>query len=119
MIDLSNYRIIDISHELLPGERKLDRRYLHGERFHGRPIEVEEFESFNARMHFIHSQTHNGTHVEAPYKYDEDGADIAEMPPERYMGEAIVDDMDHRAGAAVTPDYLAAAGIKADDIVLL
>ena len=119
MIDLSNYRIIDISHELVPGERKLDGRYLHGEPFHGRSVEVEEFEAFNARMHFIHSQTHNGTHVEAPYKYDENGADIAQMPVDRYMGEAVVSDMDHRAGEEVTPDDLAAAGIKADDVVLL
>ncbi|SVD28933.1 uncharacterized protein METZ01_LOCUS381787, partial [marine metagenome] len=36
MIDLSRYRIIDLSHELLPGERKQDGVYLHGEPFYGR-----------------------------------------------------------------------------------
>ena len=43
MIDLSKYRVIDLSYELLPGERKIDGRYLHGEPFVGRPIQVQEF----------------------------------------------------------------------------
>jgi hypothetical protein len=43
MIELSNYRIIDLSHELIPGERRIDGRYLHGEPLFGRPIEVQEF----------------------------------------------------------------------------
>ena len=66
MIDLSKYRIIDLSHELVPGERKLDGRYLHGEPFYGRPVEVQEMMAYNARMHFIQSETHNGTHVSIP-----------------------------------------------------
>ena len=79
MIDLCRYRLIDLSHELIPGERKQNGTYLHGEPFNGRSVEVQEFYAYNARMHFIQSQTHNGTHVEAPYKYDENGADIANM----------------------------------------
>ena len=31
MIDLSKYRIIDLSHEMVPGEQKIDGHYLHGE----------------------------------------------------------------------------------------
>jgi len=120
MIDLTKYRIIDLSHELVPGEQKLNGQYLHGvPSFNGRTVELKEFEAYNARMHFIHSQTHNGTHVEAPYKYDENGADIASMPLERYMGEAVVCDMDHRAGREVTPNDLINAGIKTNNIVLL
>ncbi len=80
MIDRSKYRIIDLSYELVPGEQKIDGRYLHGEPFYGRPIEVQEFIAYDARMHFIRTQTHNGTHVEAPYKYDENGADDGSMP---------------------------------------
>ena len=33
MIDLSKYRIIDLSHEMVPGEQKIDGHYLHGEPF--------------------------------------------------------------------------------------
>ena len=62
MIDLSKYRIIDLTVELTPGERKLDGRYLHGSTFYDRPIEVQEFIAYGARMHFIQGQTHTGTH---------------------------------------------------------
>jgi hypothetical protein len=31
MIDLSKYRVIDLSYELIPGERKIDGTYTHGE----------------------------------------------------------------------------------------
>jgi kynurenine formamidase len=120
VIDLSKYRIIDLSHELVPGERKIDGTYLHGEPFHGRPVEVQEMMAFNARMHHIQSETHNGTHVEAPYKYSDDGADIASMPVESYIGEAVLCDFAHKGeGEAVTPEDLREAGVKPGDIVLL
>ena len=119
MIDLSKYRIIDLSHELVPGERKLDGRYVHGEPFHGRPVEVEEFIAFNARMHFIQSQTHNGTHVEAPYKYDENGLDVGAMPLELYIGEAVVCDLGSVDGQEITPEHLRERGVQKGDIVLL
>jgi hypothetical protein len=49
MIDLNKYRVIDLSYELEPGERKLDGRYLHGRTSFDRPIEVQEFIAFGAR----------------------------------------------------------------------
>lgn len=55
MIDLSKYRIIDLSHEMVPGEQKIDGHYLHGEPFFGRSVEVQEFMAYGARMHFIQS----------------------------------------------------------------
>ena len=71
MIDLSKYRILDLSHELFPSEQKIDGHHRHGEPLNGRPVELSEFHHSddNSRMHFIRSQTHNGTHVEATYKY--------------------------------------------------
>jgi kynurenine formamidase len=120
MIDLSKYRVIDLSYELLPGERKIDGRYLHGEPFVGRPIQVHEFIAFSARMHFIQSETHNGTHVESAYKYSEDGTDIGSMPVESYMGEAVVCDFAHKSeGEAVTSDNLREAGVRGGDIALI
>ena len=35
MIDLSRYRIIDLSHELFPSEQKTDGRQRHGKPFFG------------------------------------------------------------------------------------
>ena len=119
MIDLSKYRIIDLSHELVPGERKIDGRYLHGEPRGGRPIEVQEFNAFNARMHFIQGQTHAGTHVEGAYKYSETGADLASMPLESYLGEAAACNFTaKKAGEAVTSEDFRRAGVKPGDIVL-
>ena len=121
MIDLSRYRIIDLSHELFPSEQKTDGRQRHGKPFGGeRPIDLQEFyhSEDGSRMHFIQSQTHNGTHVEASYKYAEDGADAAEMPIYTYIGEAAACNFTRKQGAPVTPQDLAQAGVQSRDIVL-
>jgi kynurenine formamidase len=120
MIDLSRYRVIDLSYSIMPGERKIDGRYLHGEPFYGRWTEVQEFIAYGARMHFVQTQTHLGTHAEAPYKYSEAGADLGSMPPESYMGEAVVCKFsDKSAGEAIGVEDIKKFGIKAGDIVLL
>jgi kynurenine formamidase len=120
MIDLSAYRIVDLSVEMVPGEQKIDGRFLHGEAPHGRPIKLHEFIAYGARMHFIESETHNGTHVESPNKYSEAATDLGAMPVETYLGEAIVGDFSGKtAGAPITVADLRAVGIKQGDILLL
>jgi len=69
--------------EVLPGERKGDGRYFHGRPLHGRACEVDEFIAYTARMHFIRSETHMGTHLESPYKYFEEGKDVASLRSSR------------------------------------
>ena len=119
MIDLSKYRIIDLSHEIIPGELKVDGRYLHGEPTGGRSVELQEFFAYEARMHFIQGQTHIGTHSEAPYKYSDAGADVGSMPLETYMGEAAACNFsDKGPGEPVTPDDFRRAGVRSGDIVL-
>ena len=119
MIDLAKYRIVDLTYELVPGERKIDGRYLHGEPLGGRPIEVQEFTGYGARMHFFQAQTHLGTHVEATYKYDEAGPDLGAMPVESYLGEAIVCNFSHKREAEpIVIAELREAGVKRGDIVL-
>jgi len=119
MIDLDKYRIIDLSYELMPGERRIDGRYLHGEPLWGRPMEVQEFIAYGARMHFIQGQTHAGTHAEGSYKYAEDGADLAHMPLQSYLGEAVCCDFTaKKPGEAVSTDDFRAAGVRSGDIVL-
>ena len=100
--------------------------------------------AFDSRTHFIHSQTHNGTHVETPYNYDENGADVGSMSVESYTCQAVVCDMSHSGGRggsgpgqpprwaslpskhasapasqAVRPEDLGEAGVGTGDIVLL
>lgn len=119
MIDLSKYRIIDLSYEMVPGEQKIDGRYLHGQTFYDRPIEVQEFEAYGARMHFIQGQTHTGTHVECPYKYDEEGPDFADMPLTTFMGEAVACDFSAKGGGeAITVQDFRRCNVQPDDIVL-
>ena len=119
MIDLSKYRVIDLSYELVPGERKINGRYLHGKTFYDRPIEVQEFIAYGARMHFIQGQTHSGTHVECPYKYSEEGADFVDMPLTTFMGEAVACNFTYKKGGeAITIDDFRKFGVKKDDIVL-
>lgn len=120
MIDLSKFRIIDLTRAMHPGERKIDGSYFHGEPRGGRPIELQEFIAYGARMHHMQTQTHLGTHTEATYKYDEDGADLASMPLERYLGEAVACNFTHKQpGEVIDTDELQQAGIKAGDIVLM
>lgn len=119
MIDLSRYRVIDLSYELVPGEQRIDGRYLHGKALFDRPVEVQEFIAYGARMHFIQGQTHSGTHVECPYKYSEDGPDFADMPLTTFMGEAVACDFtDKESGKAITIDDFRRFGVKKGDIVL-
>ena len=120
MIDLSKYRIIDLSYDLVPGEQRIDGRYLHGKTFYDRPIETQEFIAFGARMHFIQTQTHVGTHAECPYKYSDDGPDFADLPATAYMGEAVACNFTHKApGEAITSGDFRQAGVKGGDIVLV
>ena len=120
MIDLAKYRIIDLSHELTPSERKVDGRYDNGLPFAGRPIDLQEFIYVDgSRMHHIQAQTHLGTHVEAPYKYSETREDVADLPIDTYLGEAAACNFSHKkAGEAITLDDLKQAGVKKGDIVL-
>ena len=119
MFEMSQYRIIDLSRELLPSEQKADGFHRHGSGT--RPVELEEFYNAldGARMHFIHSQTHNGTHVEAAYKYSETGADIADTPLETYIGEAVACNFTHKAGQLITPDDFRETGVRGGEIVLV
>jgi arylformamidase len=120
MIDLNKYRIVELSYELVPGERKVDGRYLFGEPLAGRAIEVQEFFGLGARMHTIQGYTHVGTHVEASYKYLDEGTDLGAMPVEKYMGEAVVCNFSFKdRQEAITPDDFRNLGVISGDIVLV
>ena len=90
MIDLSKFRIIDLSIELHPGILKVNGEYIHGRE--ARRFELRQFiygldKTF---MHWVETETHIGTHVEMPAHYLEDGKSASEMPIETFIGEAVV-----------------------------
>jgi kynurenine formamidase len=119
VIDLNNYRVVDLSYELVPGERLINGEYRPGEPWYGRTLELQEFVFSTARMHFLQAQTHLGTHTEAPYKY-QDGPDVAGTDLSSYMGEAAVCDFSAKAGGeAITGPDFERAGVQHGDIVLV
>ncbi|MFD1019974.1 arylformamidase [Thalassobacillus hwangdonensis] len=50
----------------------------------------------------ISMSNHTGTHVDAPFHYDNDGKKIAELPPERFIGEALVVNMEGKQVVAAS-----------------
>jgi kynurenine formamidase len=71
--------------------------------------------------HRIHLSTHQGTHIDAPRHFIEDGATLDEISLDRLRGEATVVDLRSHRGDPITADVLAStdADIGAGDITLL
>ena len=118
MIDLSKYRILDLSHELFPSEQKTDGHHRHGEPLNGRPVELSEFYHSDDLTHALYPEPDSQWDARRSNKYSETGADLASMPIETYLGEAVACNFTHKAGQPITPDDLQKADIKQNDIVL-
>src|SRR5436190_21485060 len=52
----------------------------------------------------INMSLHNGTHVDAPFHFDENGSPIDRMPLDHYLGRAAVMDLTHRFANVVNRD---------------
>jgi arylformamidase len=88
---MNGYRVLELSHQLLPGQEEysleVTNRY------------VEELQPSYAGLRppgadYIMSEvflwSHVGTHMEAPFHYFKEGVDIAGVPLERVVGEAAL-----------------------------
>lgn len=122
MIRLENYRIIDLSAEIVPGVLKVNGEYVHGKE--NRRFEIRQFiyAPDKALMHWVETETHIGTHVELPAHLVEGAKSSSEMPIETFLGEAIVLKFDHLKpkdgeGQPITVSHL--AKVKEEDIVLM
>ncbi len=122
MIDLKNYRIIDVSAEIHPGVLKINGEYIHGRQ--NRRFEIRQFQFGldGTFMHWVETETHIGTHVELPAHLIENGESASEMPVEIFLGEAVVlrfDSLRPKNGEAqaIKPSHLNI--IKEGDIVLM
>ena len=95
-IDLTKYRLVDLSFEVVSGEIE-DRPF---DAVRGRLID-DCFKFDVTRTH-----THVGTHVELPAHYWEDGADVMAFPLEAFMGRGILLRIDEGLhGLAIGADY--------------
>ncbi len=122
-MELSYRRIVDLTLPLTPGEGD---RPLTIER--GRTEELTVHAPVDHPwyiMHRVATISHIGTHIEAPYHCIEDGRDLASIPLERLVGEAVVLDL-----SALPPDSLVGAaemaavgeragGVRPGDIAFL
>ncbi|MFQ6095430.1 MAG: cyclase family protein [Candidatus Bathyarchaeia archaeon] len=122
LIDLANYKIIDLSAELHPGILKVNGEYVHGRQ--ARRFEIRQFvyEPDKALMHWVETETHIGTHVEMPAHYVEGGKSAAEMPIQTFLGEAVMLRFDFLKpqggkGQPITVKHL--SKVRKGDIVLM
>lgn len=131
MIDLKKYRIIDLSPKLRPGILKVSGEYLHGSGeppYGNRRLELRQwiFKKDKHFMHWIETETHIGSHVEAPCHLNisgwEGGKSVSEFPVEKWMGEAAVLNFTRKRsingkGQPITADDL--KDIREGDILLM
>lgn len=111
MLDLSQFRLVDLSVMLHPGREQ-------------RRLEIRRgvIPSDGTIMHEVDLMSHLGTHVEAMSHFYESGKDITELPLERFVGRAVVLRLDHvAAGAEVTGADLARAaeGLNVEGSIVL
>ena len=110
-------RIIDLSHTLDP---KTDARLVRVTK-----VELEDYPTVfpgyvvtkadaNFPMHTVTIASHIGTHLETPYHWGLRGADVAEIPVEQLIGDAVLLDLTHvPASAWIELEDVKAAAAKA------
>jgi arylformamidase len=96
-IDLTKYRIIDLSYEVRPDAPEPDR-----------PFEVKRGYLADRAFKYdvTRTHTHVGTHVEAPAHFFDGGKSITELPLETYMGPAVLAAIDLPRAAEISRQYL-------------
>jgi arylformamidase len=107
-------QVIDLSHPLRPGRE-------------GRTFEIEVLEATHITgaeaeqdwyiMHRVIMDNHIGTHLEVPYHTDSEGADLAQVPVEQFVGEAAILDLrGHGAHEAISLETVQQAADKAGGV---
>jgi len=78
--DLRGYRVIDISHTVVPGEEV------------GRPFAVQKalLQDQTFRYDILRTHSHVGSHVEVGAHYYEGGKSITDYPLERFYGPGVL-----------------------------
>ncbi len=108
-----NFRIIDLTHRLLPGEEQYTVEV--------KPRGKVREGATGDIMHDVHMWSHSGTHVEVSLHFYAGGKDTSDFPPEQFAGPAILLDFRHKqTNDPITLEDLQAAGdIREGDIVIL
>ena len=86
------------------------------------PIEIKQichYEPDGFRLTDLYSCLHTGTHCDAPAHYIEGGKMIDELPLDKFMGEAVIIDVDTSQGRELPASILDGKDIRKEDIVIL
>jgi arylformamidase len=110
---VSNVKIIDLTHRLLPGEEQ----YTVELKQRGEPRTTPTGDI----MHDVYMWSHSGTHVEVSLHFYSGGKDTSDFSPETFVGPAIRLDFRHKQkNEPITlEDFQAAGDIQEGDIVIL
>lgn len=108
-----SYRIIDLTHRLLPGEEQ----YTVEIKQRGTPRTTPTGDI----MHDVSMWSHSGTHVEVSLHFYAGGKDTSDFPPETFVGPAIrLDFRNKQVNEPITiEDFQKAGEIRQGDIVIM
>lgn len=108
-----NYRIIDLTHTLLPGQEQ----YTVDIKPRGKPREGPTGDI----MHDVYMWSHSGTHVEVSLHFYANGKDTSDFPPETFIGPAIrLDFTKKQVSEPITiEDFQKAGDVQVGDIVIM
>lgn len=92
---MAQFDIIELSHRIIPGQEhfKLETRVVD-------VTEVLPEVTHRSDVWYVLGEvtccTHVGTHIEVPFHHYREGADVADFPVERLIGECMVCDFTHK-----------------------
>jgi arylformamidase len=111
-VDLSKYRVVDLSYEVVPGES--DERPF--------DIALARLADDTYRYDITCTHSHVGTHVEMPWHYYRAGKTVTDYPVTAFMGRCVLLPFSLPPGQLeITPAYVEAeigGLVRAGDIVL-
>src|SRR5918997_3098219 len=110
---MPDYRIIDLTHTLLPGQEQYTVEIK--QRGKARDTPTGDI------MHDLSMWSHSGTHVEVSLHFYAGGKDTADFPPDTFVGPAVRLDFRHKqVNEPITLAEIQAAGeVRDEDIVIL
>ncbi len=122
MIDLTKYRVVDLTLELHPGIHRVNQEYVHGREV--RRLELHQFIYAPDRcyMFWVDTETHIGTHVEGPSHYASEATSVGALPIPLFMGAAVVLDFTYLPPQQGRPQPITPSDLKdvgPGDIVLM
>ena len=110
---MNNFRIIDLTHTMLPGEEQYT-------------VEIKQRGQVRTTptgdiMHDLSMWSHSGTHVEVSLHFYSGGKDTADFAPDTFVGSAIRLDFRHKdVNEPITlQEFQAAGDIRPGDIVIM